>query len=1215
MEIRHRIEAALSKFGEDSVYDAGLNLFEELGYNTSRRARLEDNNFKGFSEMYIQNNLSFSPIKAMTDEWSQVELLFQLSEAEMHLQLDIFDTEKYDNAIMESYVFFAIELTGFSYTRGQLAQITREVNKLFPMPVMILFKHKTTITIAVINRRLHKRDENKDVLEKVTLIKDIWVSNPHRAHIEILVDLSFKELHHKYNFSSFVMLHDAWSKCLDTKELNKRFYLELANWYFWAMDKVKYPDDIEKNGDIRNATSLIRLITRVIFIWFIKEKGMVPDQLFNENTLKKILKDFKKNGKSHSYYQAILQNLFFGTLNQKMNERAFVKDGSFTTNKNEYGVKNLFRYADKFSLNESEILDMFKEIPFLNGGLFDCLDKPDDNGKVQYVDGFSRNPKKQAIIADSLFFGDEQEVDLNDIYGTRNKTYKVKGLVKLLDSYKFTVTENTPLEEEIALDPELLGKVFENLLASYNPETQTTARKQTGSFYTPREIVNYMVDESLLAYLQQKLEEAGCKDIERQLRDLLGYNETEISFNEQETKVLIQAIDNCKILDPACGSGAFPMGVLHKLVHVLHKLDPHNERWKERQKAKANNIDDPNIRQHTIEDIEDAFTSNELDYGRKLYLIENCIYGVDIQPIAVQIAKLRFFISLIIDQKKQPSKENLGIRSLPNLETKFVSANTLIELENPEQLSFKNPEIDSLENKVKQLRHQYFNAKNRKEKLLCQQQDKTLRQDIAKLLISEGWGNSVAQQIADFDPYEQNASAPFFDSEWMFGLRDGFDVVIGNPPYIDSEAMVKLYPNLRELICSNYETTRGNWDYYIAFYEKAFRLLSPKGYGIYITPNKWLSAPYGKELRKYFRNHLVLLCNCSKIKVFEAGNTPVISSFIRNRHNKDLRVYEYTRDWQVSILSTMPISLLKEENWGNLLSPYIKLLNRLKEQKYKVAEYSDVENPFSTAEAYVLINILEEGKNVSNSLKLINTGTIDSFKSLWGRKKTSYLKTKYDYPIVKKNQLKETLPRRFEQQSCEKIIITGMRYFECYYDYKGEYLAGKSTIMIKNFKNKGIGDTLTAILNSSLISFYLKESFSTSGIDGGINFSKNMVEEIPVPEKFDLIPLRNLSPILSLLCDTDNDRNPSFAFFIKLLYALIYELYLQDEVASVGANVLCYLENVPNIRPLMEKGETEKALEAIEKVYLEISDPKHPVSIAMAKMHEIEEVKIIEGNR
>ena len=247
------------------------------------------------------------------------------------------------------------------------------------------------------------------------------------------------------------------------------------------------------------------------------------------------------------------------------------------------------------------------------------------------------------------------------------------------------MAENTPVEEEIALDPELLGRVFENLLASYNPETQTTARKQTGSFYTPREIVNYMVDESLKAYLKQKLEdETGIKpeDAEAGLEILFTYTEKEHAFTAKESKVLIAAIDNCKILDPACGSGAFPMGVLHKLVHILHKLDPQNEKWKERQISRARQLDDPAIREKTIEDIESAFANNELDYGRKLYLIENCIYGVDIQPIAVQIAKLRFFISLVVDQKKNSSRKNLGILSLPNLETKFVAANTLIGLIN-----------------------------------------------------------------------------------------------------------------------------------------------------------------------------------------------------------------------------------------------------------------------------------------------------------------------------------------------------------------------------------------------------------------------------------------------------------------------------------------------------------------------------------------------------
>ena len=141
-----------------------------------------------------------------------------------------------------------------------------------------------------------------------------------------------------------------------------------------------------------------------------------------------------------------------------------------------------------------------------------------------------------------------------------------------------------------------------------------------------------------------------------------------------------------------------------------------------------------------------------------------------IQPIAVQIAKLRFFYLLIIDEKKQPGKENLGIRSSPNLETKFVSANTLIGIEKPRQRSFETPEMGKLEKDLKQLRHHYFNAKTRKEKVHCQKQDKELRQKIAKLLMTAGWDISTAKQIVQFDPYDQNAGSPFFDQEWMFGI-------------------------------------------------------------------------------------------------------------------------------------------------------------------------------------------------------------------------------------------------------------------------------------------------------------------------------------------------------------------------------------------------------------------------------------------------------------
>jgi adenine-specific DNA-methyltransferase len=345
-------------------------------------------------------------------------------------------------------------------------------------------------------------------------------------------------------------------------------------------------------------------------------------------------------------------------------------------------------------------------------------------------------------MPNDLFFNPECEVDLSAAYGApRYRKARVCGLIHILERYKFTVAENTPIKEEIALDPELLGKVFENLLAAYNPETGATARKQTGSFYTPREIVNYMVDESLLASLKAKFEDASprAENSEERLRHLLAYNDQPYQFTTAEVDALIAAIDNLKILDPACGSGAFPMGILHKLVFVLSRLDPGNQRWKARQLAKAAEIPDATVRERVLDDIEQTFGANELDYGRKLYLIENCIYGVDIQPIAVQIAKLRFFILLVVDQKINLLGDNLGIRSLPNLETRFVAANTLIGLDRPVQQLLRSPDVDIKEAELRRVRERHFLARTPATKAKYREQDANLGAEIAELLRRDGW--------------------------------------------------------------------------------------------------------------------------------------------------------------------------------------------------------------------------------------------------------------------------------------------------------------------------------------------------------------------------------------------------------------------------------------------------------------------------------------------
>ena len=192
------------------------------------------------------------------------------------------------------------------------------------------------------------------------------------------------------------------------------------------------------------------------------------------------------------------------------------------------------------------------------------------------------------------------------------------------------------------------------------------------------------------------------------------------------------------------------MGILHKLVHILDKLDPKNKLWKEKQIQKASVIDDAAIRDQLIEDIETAFNNNELNYGRKLYLIENCIYGVDIQPIASQISKLRCFISLIVDQRVDNTKDNFGVRPLPNLETKFVAANTLIGIEKPKgQLYLINDEVNRLENQLKDVRHRLFSAKTPATKRKLREDDKTLREKMGDLLVDCGWRNNTARQLAD----------------------------------------------------------------------------------------------------------------------------------------------------------------------------------------------------------------------------------------------------------------------------------------------------------------------------------------------------------------------------------------------------------------------------------------------------------------------------------
>jgi hypothetical protein len=639
------------------------------------------------------------------------------------------------------------------------------------------------------------------------------------------------------------------TNAFSVETLTKQFYKDLFEWYLWAVDDsahITFPNSTNTEDDDRDdiEKKIIRMITRIMFVWFIKQKDLVPNRLFDIDFLSTILKDFDPYSTTvGNYYNAILQNLFFGTLNRAIEDENGNTRKFATSSKRD--IKTLYRYAEMFSISEKEVITLFAEVPFLNGGLFECLDKTryiDGVEQCYNFDGFSRNDarfadgryKHRAVVPNILFFEPE------------------KGLISILSRYNFTIEENSPEEQQVALDPELLGKVFENLLGAYTPETKETARNQSGSFYTPREIVNYMVDESLIAYL-------GNNDFVRSL----FRNDFSIDKSKaDEYQKIADKLKAIKVLDPACGSGAFPMGLLNRMIDILERISP-----------------DENI------------------YDLKLSVIENCLYGSDKQSIAAQITKLRFFISLICDCEKDASKPNFGIPTLPNLETKFVSANSLIAKKKKTKVGnlFENPEIESIKEELHQIRHQHFSAKSASAKHRLRERDQILREKLAKLLSDDNnFAPDDAKQLAAWNPYDQNAVSPFFDPEWMFGVADDFDIVIGNPPYIQLQnnggELAKLYEHC------GFSTFARTGDIYCLFYERGWQLLKKEGHLCYITSNKWMRAGYGEKTREFFANKTnpLLLIDFAGVKIFESATVDTNILLFSNSDNQHKTVCAVT---------------------------------------------------------------------------------------------------------------------------------------------------------------------------------------------------------------------------------------------------------------------------------------------------------------------------------
>ncbi|MEA3224910.1 MAG: hypothetical protein U9Q07_03095 [Planctomycetota bacterium] len=862
--MKQQIKDVLGAFAGSDLRAASISLLNTLGYQSEKT--LDISSFAELRE-YLDPHEYLTEENALLSRWSDVRFLFQLTNAEIsgHTtgKIELIENTAYDAKEVKSYLFFAIEISGKKPTRTELSLITRSLNRLVPMPVFLFFKHDDSLSLAIINRRRNLRDGTRDVLTRVSLIRDISLENPHRAHLDILERFSLQSLSTEAGaIRTFADLDNAWQKILSIQELNRRFYADLVDWFTWAVSEIHLahlPDHVADSREAREKAThefAVRLICRLLFTWFLKEKQLLQGELlelFDAVDCRHLPvrdADDPEVLEKNSYYRGILQNIFFKALNKPMDQRRRTATEACNDRTVDDPELKKLDYLGKNYLPADYDYDLFDRIPYLNGGLFDAL--PEDNASDTIDDGAIRIPNK--------LFAAMREDGFSIEVGTGRRTQRrpIEGLNRIFSRYRFTVTENTALEEDVALDPELLGMVFENLLAEINPTDKAaakSARKASGSYYTPRRIVDYMVNESLHLYLRSRFRRETATRQELQLVSQLCYREEGADFAPIADR-MVKALDEIRVLDPACGSGAFPMGMLHRMVELLRVVDPGNERWKQRLLAR--------LPKDIRADAERGMAGKSYDYLRKLGLIQKNLYGVDIQPLAALISKLRFFLTLVIEQDVDPAdrEHNYHLHALPNIETNLLCCNTLKEVRIG---LFEKQAIQA----YIQAREDYYNpeisAEEREQlcRSIAEKLDKLLpsfSQEALGITPPRDRATAQEQNIANLQRWFRDATipAPFFSARAFFPEigNAGFHIVIGNPPYGGD----KIPDDIKNALGLGWKDPYGA---FIARFlndeshDRPPTPLAPDGVLAYIVSDTFMTIKSHRPLRKQMMQHRI----------------------------------------------------------------------------------------------------------------------------------------------------------------------------------------------------------------------------------------------------------------------------------------------------------------------------------------------------------------------
>lgn len=910
---------------------------------------------------------------------------------------------------------------------------------------------------------------------------------------------------------------DDLENAFSVEKVTDEFFKLYCEKYHQLREKLEENEDFCIEAEQRNFTSAQfakKLMGQIVFLYFLQKKGWLGVGAWPNTLTEKEYKNafYARGAKSRELIPMVYRPVGDGTyrisgagLNAINDEdeavlAMCVKGKPWGSGPHNF-MRKLFEIAEKKNQNFfDELLEplfydalnvnrgeqgycpaLHCRIPFLSGGLFEPMDGYD---------------------------WEHNNFDIpNEVFSNAAaKGREADGILDIFDRYNFTMSEDEPMEREVAIDPEMLGKVFENLL-------EVNDRKSKGAFYTPREIVHYMCQESLINYLTNTLqieEEAirefilygdFMKDEDTVKERRQGNGGMYISENlyklDADGKVVVnrlkdmdEALKNVRVADPAVGSGAFPLGMLNEIVRARQNISAYM--------AITMNAYDTRM----------MYQMDRSPHNLKYETIKNCIFAADIEPSAVDIAQLRLWLSLVIDDEINPNAQSAldGHKNplpLPNLESNILCGNSLIDEfegtrlikesdlfgDSTYQLDMNHSRFESIVKSLIEKQNELFRCDNTEKKKQLKDEIESLR-DMVILSQLEG---CTPDKIHRYHESKRMASKPYvlwqLDFARVFREKGGFDIVIGNPPYVDSEEMTRSMPEQRELYTKKYSCAKGNWDLFVLFIEKGMDLLAENKTISYIVPNKLISAPYTETLRKKMaKNRVIEIRDYSNVNVFkEAAVYPVVFRVEISNNRTPVKMDVMDGMELVGNQNTIsPEKFYADINWDKYFNTSAEALSIVdKMAKFpSLSTIADVNGAATVGEAYLVKEFMydDDGKDDS-VMKFINTGGIDKYKSFYGIEYIRYLKGKYMYPVVKTADLKNMSVKRFNESRSSKIIIGGMnKVLECFYD-EGDFLAGKSTTIVYNNPHLKV---ITAILNSTLMSFYYATFYNSMSLAGGL---------------------------------------------------------------------------------------------------------------------------------